>query len=565
MNTPTRKPRCAIYTRKSSDEGLDQSFNSLDAQREACAAYIASQRHEGWKALPKHYDDGGYSGGNTNRPALQALLQDIAAGQVDLVVVYKIDRLTRSLMDFAKMVEVFDRHSTSFVSVTQHFNTTTSMGRLTLNVLLSFAQFEREVTGERIRDKIAASKQKGLWMGGPVPLGYDVKDRALVVNRVEARRVLDIFERYRKLGCVRTLKEQLDLERFRTKRWVSKKGTAHGGHAFSRGLLYAMLRNHIYRGEVHHAGQYHPGKHAAIVPEKLWDAVQQKLDSNRNNHKLQSNAREPSLLAGMVFTQDGTPLIPSHTVKDGRRYRYYTHRSADGRSSISISRPSIPAYDLEGLIGNAWCKMLSELDAEQFPALNDSEWQGLRAVAFDKTSQWSNQSMMQKRCQLLSCDAKVVADSSRVTFSVDMLALQQSLLGARASVASEEVSHQSSRLTRTMNVSLYKMSGGTRFLEPGSTSGTEAASAASDHLLRLVAVGRRWAADIVDGNIDSITNLARRENHAESHIYDVLRMGTLAPNLIDALLKGKSLRNMELSAIGKGLPIDWAAQATTFS
>ena len=261
--------RCAIYTRKSSEEGLEQEFNSLDAQREACEAYVRSQKHEGWQALSQLYDDPGFSGVNMERPALKRLLADIAARKVDVVVVYKVDRLTRSLADFAKIVDVFDASSVSFVSVTQAFNTTTSMGRLTLNVLLSFAQFEREVTGERIRDKIAASKKKGLWMGGQPSLGYDVRDRKLVVNETEAETVRMIYRRYLDLGSVRELKTSLDTEGVISKRRLAADGSSYGGQSFSRGALYQMLQNRVYRGEIVHKGAAYPGEHPAIVDEQL--------------------------------------------------------------------------------------------------------------------------------------------------------------------------------------------------------------------------------------------------------------------------------------------------------
>src|SRR5256886_997891 len=277
---PTRKMRCAIYTRKSSEEGLEQAFNSLDAQREACAAFILSQKHEGWTVLPALYDDGGFSGGTMERPALKRLIADIEAGQIDVVVVYKVDRLTRALSDFAKLVEVFDRRGVSFVSITQQFNTTTSMGRLTLNVLLSFAQFEREVTGERIRDKIAASKKKGMWMGGMPPLGYDVKDRKLVVNKDEARTVVDIYRRYRVLKSVRDLRDELAGAGIRSKRRVRPDGTTYSGQKIARGALYLMLQNRIYRGEITHNGKSYPGEHPAIIDQPLWDEVQAVIAHN---------------------------------------------------------------------------------------------------------------------------------------------------------------------------------------------------------------------------------------------------------------------------------------------
>src|SRR5690348_13297670 len=277
---PVSIRRCAIYTRKSSEEGLEQDFNSLHAQREACEAYIKSQVHEGWKAVAAEYDDGGYSGGTMERPGLKALLADVHAKLVDVVVVYKVDRLTRALNDFARIVEVFDGQGVSFVSVTQQFNTTTSMGRLTLNVLLSFAQFEREVTGERIRDKIAASKKKGMWMGGVVPLGYDAKDRTLAINDADAAIVREIFRRYLELGSVLKLEGELSRRGVRTKRFVTVTGRVIGDRVFSRGHLYKLLSNPVYLGEIQHKGVRHPGLHEAIVDRETWDAAQAQLAAN---------------------------------------------------------------------------------------------------------------------------------------------------------------------------------------------------------------------------------------------------------------------------------------------
>jgi site-specific DNA recombinase len=319
---PSRK-RCAIYTRKSSEEGLEQEFNSLQAQSEACEAYIRSQRHEGWVLARACYDDGGFSGGNMERPALQRMLADIRARRIDIVVVYKVDRLTRSLADFARLVEIFDAQSTSFVSVTQQFNTTSSMGRLTLNVLLSFAQFEREVTGERIRDKIAASKKKGMWIGGNVPLGYDASQRTLVINSAEAETVRHIFALYRDLGCVRRVKEETDRLGLMTKRSTTSKGTERGGQPFSRGHIYHLLSNPIYIGQIAYKGQFHPGQHPALIDTLTWTVVRDRLAANATNHRGRANAAEPSLLAGLLVDASGERLTPSHAVKKGRRYRYY--------------------------------------------------------------------------------------------------------------------------------------------------------------------------------------------------------------------------------------------------
>ncbi|MCA1748508.1 MAG: recombinase family protein [Sphingomonadales bacterium] len=354
------KRRCAIYTRKSSEEGLDQSFNSLHAQREACEAYILSQASEGWSALRDRYDDGGYSGGNTERPGLQALLSDIEAGRIDIVVVYKIDRLTRSLADFARIVEIFEKAHCSFVSVTQSFNTTGSMGKLMLNVLLSFAQFEREVTGERIRDKIAASKAKGMWMGGNPPLGYDLPvddNRILRLNDTEAETVRHIFARYLELGSVHSLQRDLTKEGVHSKRWTSAKGKIMGGQPFSRGALFHLLRNRIYRGQIVHKGQVHDGGHAAVVEEDLFEQVQHHLDANARRHQARVGRRTVRApLTGKLFDAAGEPMSPTRSRgKSGRHYRYYVSASlqqgAGSRDRKIVQRLSAP--EIERVVADA--------------------------------------------------------------------------------------------------------------------------------------------------------------------------------------------------------------------
>jgi site-specific DNA recombinase len=341
-----RTIRCAIYTRKSTEDGLEQEFNSLDAQREACGAYVLSQRHEGWTLLPDAYDDGGYSGGSMDRPGLKRLLGEVEAGKVDVIVVYKVDRLTRSLSDFAKIVEVLDAKGASFVSVTQAFNTTTSMGRLTLNVLLSFAQFEREVTGERIRDKIAASKKKGLWMGGPVPLGYNVIDRKLVVNEAEAGTVRLIFDRHQRLHKLSLLAADLRDRGVISKRRVMRDGRVTGGQPFSPGGLRYLLANWLYVGEVPHRDAVYPGKHVAIVPRDLWDASQALLAGNAPRPSL----GQISLLAGMLRDVHDRAMRTAHAIRSNRRYRYYVSRATP---DVATQIWRIPAGDLETLVIDA--------------------------------------------------------------------------------------------------------------------------------------------------------------------------------------------------------------------
>src|SRR4030088_981119 len=348
----TGRKRCAIYTRKSSEEGLEQEFNSLAAQCEACEAYIRSQRHEGWLLARNRYDDGGFSGGNLERPAAQRLLTDIRAGRSDIVVVYKVDRLTRSLADFAKLVELFDAQGVSFVSVTQQFNTTTSMGRLTLNVLLSFAQFEREVTSERIRDKIAASKRKGLWVGGPLPLGYVMKDGKIAVVEDEAQRVRMIYRRYLELGGVNALVRDLRDKDIRTKIRLRATGATHGGIPFERGSLFYLLRNRFYIGEVKYKGEILPGEQPAIMDRKLFDAVQQKL-TDQWSHRSHAKTKSDHLLTGLLYDDAGHRMIPTHATKAGIRYRYYIslpHLKGDSKTVSVGSVSRIPATDIEDII-----------------------------------------------------------------------------------------------------------------------------------------------------------------------------------------------------------------------
>jgi site-specific DNA recombinase len=338
MNKPVvRKLRCAVYTRKSTEEGLEMEFNSLDAQREACEAYIASQKPEGWLLVPDRYDDGGYSGGTLERPALKRLMEHIEARRVDVVVVYKIDRLSRALMDFAKLVEVFDRNAVTFVSVTQSFNTTNSMGRLTLNILLSFAQFERELTGERIRDKFAASRRKGMWMGGWAPLGYNIQDRKLVINAAEAAHVRFIFERFARLGSVTKLIPILAAEGIKAK----------SGKPVEKGYLYRIISNPVYIGEAVHKGTSYPGEHQAIIDRPLWERVEDILKVSPRKRAVQSRARTPALLKGLIFGPRGTAMTPSHTRRNGKLYRYYVAMDVLKRGAEPGPVSRIAAGDVE--------------------------------------------------------------------------------------------------------------------------------------------------------------------------------------------------------------------------
>src|SRR4030081_3221606 len=336
----SKKVRCGIYTRVSTDQGLEQDFNSLDAQYDASQAYIRSQQHAGWTMVRSKYDDGGFSGGNTDRPALQRLLEDVRAGKIDIIVVYKVDRLTRSLADFAKLVELFDQNAVTFVSVTQSFNTTTSMGRLTLNVFLSFAQFEREVIGERIRDKFTASRKRGMWMGGWAPLGYEVRDRKLVVNEVDAKLVRSIFQRFLKVGSATTLARELIAENVRNKY----------GKRVDKGILYKMLNNPVYIGVAVHKGVSYPGEHVGIIDRKVWDKVQARFQKSPRRRAASTRAQPPSLLKGIIFGPTGVAMSPTHTRKNGRLYRYYLSQTVLKQGSDDCPVARVPAAELEKIV-----------------------------------------------------------------------------------------------------------------------------------------------------------------------------------------------------------------------
>lgn len=359
------KKICAIYTRKSTDERLDMEFNTLDAQREACEAYIMSQLSEGWCASKTSYDDGGFSGGSLERPALEKLIADIKAGKVNIVVVYKIDRLTRSLSDFAKLVDVFDKYEVTFVSVTQSFNTTTSMGRLTLNVLLSFAQFEREVSGERIRDKIAASKARGMWQGGRPPFGFDIGDRRLITNKEDALKAKQIFELYLKYDNVRSLESELRRRNIKSRERVSQRGLKYGGKYFSRGTLYSLLQNPVYVGKISHKGEIHEGLHDAIISQHLWDKVQRKLNDQAPHQRGLEKQKHNNMLTGLISDEHGNPYTPVFTNKKDKKYRYYCNQAlAEDKTHPNYQRVRFPAHEIEGVVEHAVRGELEKMSGE---------------------------------------------------------------------------------------------------------------------------------------------------------------------------------------------------------
>ena len=418
-----KKVRCAIYTRKSSEEGLEQDFNSLHAQREACAAYILSQASEGWTLITDEYDDGGLSGGTLERPALRRLMKDIEAGRVDIVVVYKVDRLSRSLLDFAKLVEAFDKANVSFVSVTQSFNTTNSMGRLTLNMLLSFAQFEREVTAERIRDKIAASKARGMWMGGNPPLGYKPDGRTLAIVEDHAGIVRHIFARYLDLGNVRLVTGELVREGIIAPERIATTGRVTGGRPFTRGQIYKLLSNPIYIGEIHHKGQAHAGNHPAIIDRAIWDAVQQMLATNRQGERSGSRARSPSLLAGRIVDQHGEPLVAAHACKGKVRYRYYVSRSLQhAPDAHPTDGLRIPAREIEAAVVTSLAAALDDPLALLARAGIPLESDRLRMI-LKKAEQLATSVRRTQRDVIRDLVTKVMVDTREIAIGLSVAAL----------------------------------------------------------------------------------------------------------------------------------------------
>src|SRR5712671_2261065 len=559
--------RCAIYTRKSSEEGLDQAFNSLEAQREACEAYIASQKHERWRGITAPYDDGGYSGGSMDRPALRQLLADIDAGKVDTVVVYKVDRLTRSLADFAKIIERFDAGQVSFVSVTQQFNTTTSMGRLTLNVLLSFAQFEREVTGERIRDKIAASKGKGMWMGGIVPVGYDVRDRKLIVNADESAQVRKLFRLYLELGCVAKLKAQLDRDGVKSKARLSPSGIRSGGMSYSRGSLYCLLQNPIYLGKIQHRDATYAGEHDAIIPQELWDKVQDRLIANNKVRRSGSNSKSPSLLVGLLYDEEGNRFTPSHAVKGGKRYRYYVSQAAIHHRATAKTPPTrIPAQEIEGVICRRLQALLSSpeqlLRAIGVPSEDAATSKELIIAGKQLAKVWLAKPPIEQREFLSNVIGRIVVRERSLEITILQPALREALLGNRSAqlTKQEPFLEKGKNVFKLMIDARVKRCGGeVRLLVP-TDSARESPARPVSSLIKAVARAHRWPEQIIQGELKGRHSIARRTGLDERYVGRVLQCALLAPDIVVAILDGRQPADLGIQKLLKDLPLDWAGQ-----
>jgi len=528
--TAVKPVRCAIYTRVSTDQGLDQEFNSLDAQYEASAAYIKSQAHAGWTLIKARYDDGGYSGGSTDRPNLQRLLDDVRARKIDVIIVYKVDRLTRSLADFAKLVELFDAHGVSFVSVTQQFNTTTSMGRLTFNVLLSFAQFEREVTSERIRDKIAASKRKGLWVGGPLPFGYDMKDGKIAILESEAEQVRLIYRRYLELSGVNALVRDLKERNIRTKTRLLATGGTRGGIPFERGTLFYLLRNRFYIGEVRYKGEILPGEQPPIMDRALFNAVQQKLTDQWTTKSSIRNAGD-HLLTGLLFDDAGHRMAPTHATKAGIRYRYYVslpclHGEAKTAKVGSVTR--VPATDIENVV---------------FKYLNEH----LRS---------------QSGMPAITGHSAITEVIDRVDVYKDRLAVR---LRSRENPATIKPAEDGEPTDDRLLSIPWQKPPSKRFrqiLLPHGTSRNEVRPERPERRLRLVssiARGRRWLDEIISGSVTDAEQVALRERCSVRHVNMTISLAFLAPKLVRAAVEGRLPRGINIERL-RDAPVEWNRQ-----
>jgi len=520
--------RCAIYTRKSSEEGLAQDFNSLDAQHEACAAYIKSQASEGWKLVRERYDDGGISGGTLERPGLKRLLADIAAGHIDIVVVYKVDRLTRSLLDFAKLVEAFDKAGTSFVSITQSFNTTNSMGRLTLNMLLSFAQFEREVTAERIRDKIAQSKARGMWMGGTPPIGYRPDGRSLAIIEEDAAIVRHIFNRYAALGNVRLLAMELEDSGIRSPERKATTGRTFGGRAFSRGHLYRILSNPLYIARIEHGGRSHEANHPPIVQQEIWDQVQTILADNKNGVRGPAPI-ESSLLAGKLVDDRGVPMVATHACKGKVRYRYYVsrdlHHSGDARSAEGWR---VPAREIEPLVRTRIVGLLNDPLELLARATSDiSALDELHAVARrskEAASALSGQ-REQSAKRLRNIIAEVRLGREQVSIVLNPTALE-ALLGIPITNAAIKLDI-AGRLKRSGHVM--------RLIQ---RNGSAAAPSVDRTLVKAIVQGRGWWRELQSNSDMTIEDVARREGMTAAYVVRIVRLAFLSPAMLKSIIEG---------------------------
>jgi site-specific DNA recombinase len=553
-----KQVRCAIYTRKSHEEGLEQEFNSLDAQFAACSAYVSSQASEGWALIDARYDDGGISGGTLERPALQRLLTDIAASRIDIVVVYKVDRLTRSLLDFARLVEAFDKAGTSFVSVTQSFNTTTSMGRLTLNMLLSFAQFEREVTAERIRDKLAASKQRGMWMGGVVPLGYKPNGRTLDIAAEHAELIRFIFKSYVELGSVRAVVNRLEADGIRKPVRLSMKGDrTFGGKPFIRSEIYAILRNPIYIGRIRHGDTSYPGLHPPIIDRELWDRAQRQLLEHGGGPRSAPSARHPSLLSQLLFDDRGEPLISTHANKGQVRHRYYVSRSVVRNSGGSRGGGMrVPAKEIERLVLDRLCGLLSdavslfETIGARLPHGHDIGMFGQQGGVLVERLRDSRAAAVQLFLRDLISRIDIMPAEVRIQ-------LNPSGLGKHLGISIPS----DASLQPIVVPAIVKRSG--RAMRMMLDNGRAANDREPDSgLISTIAKAHRWWNRLIDEPGLTISEIARTEGVTPSWITRVIRLAFLDPAIVARIVDGKAPPHIDTKRLTQSdaIPLSWTEQ-----
>lgn len=537
----SKKVRCAIYTRKSTDEGLEQDFNSLDAQREACEAFIRSQKELGWVILKRHYDDGGISGGTMERPALKDLLRDIENGHVDLVIVYKVDRLTRSLMDFARIIETFDKRDVSFVSVTQQFNTANSMGRLTLNVLLSFAQFEREVTAERIRDKIAASKKKGMWMGGLPPIGYDAVDKKLVVNEAEARNVQTLFQLYLEKKSVPQVIIAATRQGILTKKRKANK-IRTGGYPLTRGHLYQLLRNPIYVGKIHHKGKHYPGQHEAIIDQRIWDDVQLQLNQRAPKRQSAKNEKQNCLFTGIIFDETGDRLCPSHARKGNRRYLYYISKRLVHEPGNTENTWRLPARELEKTIIHGLTSLLKD------------EWQWMRAIGTAVRTPDDLKRMKAHIGELANrLEASDPAEKHQaINDLIRKIEITPGTIKAQINIAGALHDISLPFHTKRRGIESKIIIGGKN----------DPPASPDEKLIGLIQRSQKWWRWFTETPNASIKSLAKREAIDASDITRYLPLAFLAPEIVKAILEGRQPTELNTERLRQLTPIpaDWSAQ-----
>lgn len=579
MNAPKQKLNCAIYTRKSHEEGLEQDYNSLDAQYDSASHYIRSQSSQGWVRVNKHYDDGGYSGGNLERPALKQLLEDVQLGLIDVIVVYKMDRLTRALLDFAQLVEIFNKHGVTFVSVTENFNTTTSMGRLTLNMLLSFAQFERELTGERIRDKFTASKKNGIWMGGTPPLGYDVDNRKLVINHQEAKTITFIFEQYLRHGSIIALVNELEERCYRTKSWTTQTGKKRQGRKIDAGVVNRILRNPVYKGIISHKGEHYPGEHEAIIPEETWESVQAThRDKKRYVPKsIDAKSDQPYLLKGIIFDQHGHAMTPSNGGKNKRRrYRYYVSTKAikEGYSSTDIR--SVSAEQVEPLVIAQLRQFFATPEIIQRTYLKAQLQEP--TITLDEVRDnlkrfndiWDQLFPMEQNriVQLIVKRINVGLEGIDIAYRPNGIMevyeqISESAENKLATGAPQHILNEDDTLTVPIPMSFKRHGGRKYIITPDAPPQAFMPPVEKDSILKAVGQAFEWKAMIDKGEVSSSRDLALKLKMNESYTGRVLRLTLLAPDIIEAILNGKQPKYLTLRDLMKPFSPDWNAQRET--